>query len=741
MTLYRGAAHQAAGARRPDRRGGQRRWSPAATPTSTPGPAAGTVLDVPTYSQMTHGGHYPQWGGGGEAWCSPTSTWRWCSATTACSPARSPTSPPATPTRRSTTRARMVYDHRYGGTGNWAFNTAYASTLTSGDAYVTRLRDLREAEDFIAAGIPLVVSVAFGAARSSPARRSPPATATSLVVVGFEADGDVVVNDPAGASNGAVRRVYDRDELEDVPGSTPAAARRTSSTRRQPLPPRSGAHWRRGRVNSTVCQPGRAVGHDVRDRAGLHLAVAPDRPHPQDVVARGDRRRCPPTAPRCRRWGSRPSWTRSQAPPSSATSTAAIPVCCFHATPPTSTRPGSTSAPDAGDVDARGDLDRPLLGPAALGPEGRDVGEAGHLEVDDPLGRRDVAVEPRDDRADREAVLDRQRPAVHGDRQHRVAVVGERGERGGAGPAVLRGLQHAVGVRRGRRPRASRSAIRTPLHQALPTRPPPTSLDTQLRVTHASVSAAGDEVVVGQHQLAVDHPVDAQPPVLGLDRRHRDGGVDEVEVVVGRLPRRESAQPDRRRGRRAGDGDAVEAQQPPALHDVAPAARRPRRPASPTPTAATPSTPATIRKTRRSRDSSSGLGRRPSAAARSGRAAAATQVTRPTSDRDHVDRTGAPLQQDRDGRRPRPAPATPAGAAPTSVRASTPASANMRQQEDQHAQPPAAACPADRRRRWPLGDRPGREPDDQLGDRDHGRLADGEHHRHRIARRQAGARP
>ena len=36
------------------------------------------------------------------------------------------------------------------------------------------------------------------------------------VIVGFEADGDVVVNDPAGASNGAVRRVYDRDELEDV---------------------------------------------------------------------------------------------------------------------------------------------------------------------------------------------------------------------------------------------------------------------------------------------------------------------------------------------------------------------------------------------------------------------------------------------------------------------------------------------------------------------------------------------
>ncbi len=43
-------------------------------PTSKPGPARGIVLDVPRYSQMTHEGHSPQWGGGGEAWCSPTAT-------------------------------------------------------------------------------------------------------------------------------------------------------------------------------------------------------------------------------------------------------------------------------------------------------------------------------------------------------------------------------------------------------------------------------------------------------------------------------------------------------------------------------------------------------------------------------------------------------------------------------------------------------------------------------------------
>ena len=31
-------------------------------------------LAVPAYSQMLHSGHFPQYGGGGQAWCSPTST-------------------------------------------------------------------------------------------------------------------------------------------------------------------------------------------------------------------------------------------------------------------------------------------------------------------------------------------------------------------------------------------------------------------------------------------------------------------------------------------------------------------------------------------------------------------------------------------------------------------------------------------------------------------------------------------
>ena len=43
-------------------------------PVSAPGVAGGITLDVPMYSQMSHTGHSPEYGGGGEAWCSPTST-------------------------------------------------------------------------------------------------------------------------------------------------------------------------------------------------------------------------------------------------------------------------------------------------------------------------------------------------------------------------------------------------------------------------------------------------------------------------------------------------------------------------------------------------------------------------------------------------------------------------------------------------------------------------------------------
>ena len=171
------------------------------------------MLAVPTYSQMVHNGHYPQWGGGGEAWCSATST-AMVLGYYGISPAPTGIAPGHVDAVVDHT-ARMVYDHGYRGTGNWAFNTAYAATLVAGDSYVTRMRDLREAEDQIAAGVPVIASIAFGRNQLTGAQISS-SIGHLMVIVGFEPDGDVVVNDPAGASNGEVRRVYDRAQFERI---------------------------------------------------------------------------------------------------------------------------------------------------------------------------------------------------------------------------------------------------------------------------------------------------------------------------------------------------------------------------------------------------------------------------------------------------------------------------------------------------------------------------------------------
>ncbi len=177
--------------------------------------AGGTVLPVPTYSQMTHQGHYPQWGNGGEAWCSPTSTSMVLGYYDALPKPKDYSWVPAGHNDPWVDHAaRMTYDHGYQGTGNWPFNTAYAARQTDA-AFVTRLRSMRETEKLVAAGIPVVISIAFDRDELTGA----PIGASNghlLVVVGFTRDGDVVVNDPAGASNGAVRRTYDRGELENA---------------------------------------------------------------------------------------------------------------------------------------------------------------------------------------------------------------------------------------------------------------------------------------------------------------------------------------------------------------------------------------------------------------------------------------------------------------------------------------------------------------------------------------------
>ncbi|MGA8848124.1 MAG: peptidase C39 family protein, partial [Nocardioides sp.] len=213
-----------------------------AGPTSQPGPGRGIVLDVPRYSQMIHGGEFPEYNGGGEAWCSPTSTSMVLGYYDALPGARSYSWVPAGyPDPWVAYAARMTFDHTYDGTGNWPFNTAYAAPRV-GKAFVTRLRSLREAERFIAAGIPLIASISFGSGELTGA----PISATAghlLVVVGFTEDGDVVVNDPAGRDSSAVRRTYDRAQLEQAWLSGSGGTVYVIRDAAHPLPKGNQSNW------------------------------------------------------------------------------------------------------------------------------------------------------------------------------------------------------------------------------------------------------------------------------------------------------------------------------------------------------------------------------------------------------------------------------------------------------------------------------------------------------------------
>nr|WTA69292.1 peptidase C39 family protein [Micromonospora sp. NBC_00855] len=181
-------------------------------PTSSA--AWGRVLDVPRYSQRLHAGQYPQWGGGGDSWCSPTCTSMvlayWGAGPT---PDRYAWVEPSGPRPVVVHAARHCYDHAYAGAGNWPFNTAYAG-LHGVDAFVTRLRSLAEAEAFVAAGIPLIVSAAFRADEVPGLGYD--TGGHLMVLVGFTADGDPVLNDPYASDDDAVRRTVPRRGFEAV---------------------------------------------------------------------------------------------------------------------------------------------------------------------------------------------------------------------------------------------------------------------------------------------------------------------------------------------------------------------------------------------------------------------------------------------------------------------------------------------------------------------------------------------
>ena len=170
-------------------------------------------LSVPRYSQEIHAGEFPQYDGGGEAWCSPTSTemvveyWNkrpaidelaWVGAHA---------------DAQVDYAARFTFDVAYGGTGNWPFNTAYASRFGL-SARVLQLGSLNDAERYVAAGAPLVASISHAPGALPGFLNNDGTNGHLLVIIGFTASGDVIANDPAATSDATVRRVYGREAFE-----------------------------------------------------------------------------------------------------------------------------------------------------------------------------------------------------------------------------------------------------------------------------------------------------------------------------------------------------------------------------------------------------------------------------------------------------------------------------------------------------------------------------------------------
>ena len=168
-------------------------------PATRPPNRAAWGKSIPTPEHSQHG--YPNEKG----WCSPTSLSmvlsRW--AEILHRPEMDLTVPQV---------AASVYDDDFAGTGNWPFNTAFAGSFSGMKSYVTRFDDISEVEDWIAAGIPVILSARWDWLLPG---RPPDYDGHLIVCIGFTENGDVVINDPATrlGLGESVRRIYKRQDV------------------------------------------------------------------------------------------------------------------------------------------------------------------------------------------------------------------------------------------------------------------------------------------------------------------------------------------------------------------------------------------------------------------------------------------------------------------------------------------------------------------------------------------------
>lgn len=158
--------------------------------------AWGKTLEVPQRSQLSYEG--------GRGWCSPTAVSMvlayWAKQL------KRPELDKEVPEV-----AAGVHDPQWQGTGNWPFNTAFAGSFSGMRAYVTRLTDVSELEDWIKAGVPVILSVSYRLLKGKESGSE----GHLVICVGFTRQGDIVVNDPwAKLEEGeTVRKTFPRKNL------------------------------------------------------------------------------------------------------------------------------------------------------------------------------------------------------------------------------------------------------------------------------------------------------------------------------------------------------------------------------------------------------------------------------------------------------------------------------------------------------------------------------------------------
>jgi hypothetical protein len=160
-------------------------------------------LEPPYFSQFSYDEQ--------DGWCSPTSLamvlgyWYKRTGDPVLAPFIDPQSVPRLV-------APAVYDATYEGYGNWSFNVAYAASLGL-ESFVTRLDSIDQLDEWLALGIPVVMSIAWkeGQLTGAPIPKS---NGHLIVAIGIDESGDVIVADPAAKQLDQVRRTYKRKELE-----------------------------------------------------------------------------------------------------------------------------------------------------------------------------------------------------------------------------------------------------------------------------------------------------------------------------------------------------------------------------------------------------------------------------------------------------------------------------------------------------------------------------------------------